>query len=43
MHIDLFLATLPLMLKGMLGVFAVIFVLMLSVYLLNAWTRQGKD
>ena len=42
MNVQLFLETLPVMLKGMAGVFAVILVIMLSITLLNAVGRAGK-
>ncbi len=43
MNLEQFLQTLPYMLKGMCGVFAVTAVLILSIVLLNRFTRRKKE
>jgi len=45
LHIDVpaFLQTLPMMLKGMIGIFAVILVIWLFVAILNKVTNKKKE
>lgn len=43
MNFDLFLQTLPYMLKGMASIFAVTFVIVLCIMLLNKLTNIKKD
>lgn len=43
MDFDAFIATLPLMAKGMAGVFIVTAVIILSMYLLNKLSGKGKN
>lgn len=40
MNIENFLATLPIMGKGMLGIFIVTFVIVLCMFLLNKFTNK---
>lgn len=44
-NVQLFLETLPIMAKGLIGIFAVTGVIILTIYLLNALTapRQKKE
>lgn len=44
-NVQLFLETLPIMAKGLIGIFAVTGVIILSIYLLNTLTapRKKKD
>lgn len=43
MNVDLFLKTLPMMGKGMLGIFFVVFLLIVVVYILNAVTKDNSS
>ncbi|MEG1426935.1 MAG: hypothetical protein RSC76_04530 [Oscillospiraceae bacterium] len=42
MNVELFLQTLPIMGKGMLGIFAVTAIIILTIYLLNKFTSGKK-
>ncbi len=39
-NIDGLMTTLPMILKGMIGIFAVIIIIMISIYLLNVLTNK---
>lgn len=41
-NINGLMATLPMILKGMIGIFAVIIIIMISIYLLNVLTKKTK-
>ncbi len=41
-NVEAMLASLPYMLKGMIGIFAVVFVIMLCTWLLGKFTEQKK-
>lgn len=43
MNFDLFLYTLPFMLKGLLGIFAVTATIILCIFLLNKFTSLKKN
>jgi Na+-transporting methylmalonyl-CoA/oxaloacetate decarboxylase gamma subunit len=43
MNVDLFLSTLPMMAKGMAGIFIVTAVIILTMYILNALTKENND
>ena len=43
MNVDLFLSTLPMMAKGMAGIFIVTAVIILTMYILNALTKEKND
>ncbi len=40
--IERFISTLPVMLKGMVGIFIVTGIIILSIFLLNAFTKSKK-
>ena len=41
-HVERFISTLPVMLKGMLGIFIVTGIIILAIILLNALTKSKK-
>lgn len=43
MNVDLFLSTLPMMAKGMAGIFIVTAVIILTMYILNVLTKENND